>query len=53
MARRGRKTRRTRRIFRKPIPDPPNIEMSDTETTTTSRTLKGVRQNAPLWKRKP
>jgi hypothetical protein len=33
------------------MPEPPKMEMSETETTTISRQLKGDRQNAPGWNR--
>jgi hypothetical protein len=40
MALRGLSTLSTRRILRKPMPEPPNMEMRETETTTMSRQLK-------------
>jgi hypothetical protein len=40
MARSGLSTLSTLRIFRKPIPDPPKIEIRDTDTTTISKQLK-------------
>ena len=40
IALRGLRTRSTRRIFRKPIPEPPKMDIKDTETTTISRQLK-------------
>jgi hypothetical protein len=40
MALRGLRTLSTRRILRNPMPEPPNMEMRETETTTMSRQLK-------------
>ena len=47
MALRGLNTLRTLRILRKPMPEPPKIEIRETETTTISRQLNGDRQKAP------
>ena len=50
MALRGLNTLRTLRILRKPMPEPPKIEIRETETTTISRQLNGDRQKAPKYK---
>ena len=47
MALRGLNTLRTLRILRKPMPEPPKMEIRETDTTTISRQLNGDRQKAP------
>ena len=48
IALRGLRTLRTLRILRNPIPEPPNIDIRDTDTTMMSRQLKACQQNTFL-----